>query len=393
VAFIALAVAIGAAGLLLAGWCLYPLLMAILAGARRTSVVATRPSPATVSVVIATREAPEVVAARVADVVAGDYPRHRLEIVVGVDRDAAFATDRYEHAIAAISGSPDASCRVVRAVPAAGKSAALDAAVRAAHGEIVVFTDSAQRFAPDAIARLVGFLGDTRYGAASGRLATSHDGERGNVLGAFWRYETLLRRLESRVHSIPAVTGAIYALRRELWRTPPHGLICDDLFVPMSVVRAGRRVGYCDEARAFDPRVFTGAQELARRTRTLTGMLQMCAWQPWILAPWRNPIWAQFVCHKLIRIATPLLAVTAAAAVAVALAATGWLAAALAGFLVGATGALAVLELLRPGSAPRVVQRLGMAARLLLSPLVAMGHALRGDWNVWTPIRVDRRVR
>jgi cellulose synthase/poly-beta-1,6-N-acetylglucosamine synthase-like glycosyltransferase len=386
--------------LLAAGWLLYPLGLALVARFGRPARVAADATRA-VSVVIATREAPDVVAARVRNLLGTAYPLRCLEIVIAVDRDSVHGTDAYAQAVgarvardgaASTLGEGPATLRLLRARQAAGKSAALDCGVRAATGEIVVFADSAQQFHPEAIGRLVAYLEDARFGAVSGRLCASVDDEPASVLGAFWSYETLLRALEARVHSIPAVTGAIYAIRRSLWVTPPHGLICDDLFVPMAVVRQGARVGYCDEARAYDPRVFTAAQELNRKVRTLTGMIQMCAWQPWILQPWRNPIWLQFVCHKLIRLATPLLAALVGFGVAWELAAAGWLQDFAAGAIVGAGSALLVLDLRRPGSGRLAATRGALALRLLASPLVAMGHAVRGDWNVWAPVRPPQRL-
>ncbi len=384
---------------LAAGWLLYPLGLALVARFRRPA--AGKPGAARrVSIVIATREAPELVAARVRHLLGTSYPRALLEVVIAIDRDSAYATEEYRHALvafeAATSDAPRAApvrpC-LVRARAAAGKSAALDCGVQHASGELLVFADSAQQFRPDAIGRLVAYLEDPRFGAVSGRLCASVEAEPASVLGAFWSYETLLRTLEARVHSLPAVTGAIYAVRRALWVTPPHGLICDDLFVPMSVVRRGARVGYCDEARAHDPRVFTAAQEAARKVRTLTGMIQMCAWQPWILQPWRNPIWLQFVCHKLIRLATPLLVAIVALGVTWELAAAGWLRDAVAAAIVGAGSALIVLDLRRPGAGRGAAARVAMALRLLASPLVAMSYALRGDWNVWAPVRPPQGLR
>jgi cellulose synthase/poly-beta-1,6-N-acetylglucosamine synthase-like glycosyltransferase len=388
-------VAILAFAVLAAGWLLYPLGLWLVARFRTGADVACTPT-SSVSVVIATRESPDLVTGRVRHLLSTSYPLARVEVVIAVDRDSPHATDAYRRAIGAPDvaehetvrlGAGPATVRLVRARAAAGKSAALAAGVSVASGEIVVFADSAQQFRPDAIGHLVGYLGDLRFGAVSGRLCATFDEEPASVLGAFWSYETMLRNLESRVHSIPAVTGAIYALRRSLWETPPHGLICDDLYVPMAVVRKGSRVGYCDAARAYDPRTFTATQELNRKVRTLTGMMQMCAWQSWILAPWRNPIWLQFVCHKLIRLATPLLAGLFAFGVTWELAAAGWLEDFVAGAIVGTGSALIVLDLRRPGSGRLAADRGLMALRLLASPLVAMRHAVRGDWNVWAPVQ------
>jgi cellulose synthase/poly-beta-1,6-N-acetylglucosamine synthase-like glycosyltransferase len=388
------AVALVAAAILVLGWLVYPLGMRVAAALLpRRAPRAASPVDGwqTLAVVVATREAPERVAARVADLLATDYPPSRLEIVVAVDRDAPHPSAHYARELglpdAAAASGGRASVRLVRATAAAGKAVALEAGVRATAAEIVAFADTAQTFAPDALRALVAYLADRRFGAVSGRLGTLHDRERVSVLGAFWSYETTLRRLEARLHSLPAVTGAIYAMRRSLWRTPPAGLICDDLYVPLSVVRAGYRVGYCEAACAYDPRSFTAEQELGRKIRTLTGMLQMCAWQPWILAPWRNPIWLQFVCHKLIRLATPLLVAVTAGGVALELVQTGWFGDVAGAAATGFGSALVALEVARPGAGRRLAARLEMAVRLLASPLAAMGHALRGDWNVWKPVR------
>ena len=84
--------------------------------------------------------------------------------------------------------------------------------------------------------------------------------------------EVRLRRAQERLHSIICVSGAVYALRRDLWRPMPAGLICDDLFVTMHVAGAGLRVGLVPEARAVDARQFTRAEHFARKiTRAYEG--------------------------------------------------------------------------------------------------------------------------
>jgi hypothetical protein len=119
--------------------------------------------------------------------------------------------------------------------------------------------------------------------------------------------EKWLRANEARIHSSVGVTGAVYATRRALWPVIPDGTLLDDVYVPMSLVLRGHRVGFTYAARATDVRAFDAASEGGRKTRTLTGVLQLRHVLPDILSPLRNPIWAQFVAHKLLRLATPLL--------------------------------------------------------------------------------------
>lgn len=371
---LALAVCLLATALLLGAWVAYPVVLGRLA--RRRPAGETAPSGnVPVSVVVATREDPATVVARVADLRRSSHPAALLEIVVAVD---ATATAPLAHYAAALGDG----VRVVAGALPGGKALTLNAGVAAASGDVLVFADSRQRYAPDAIGRLAGFLAAAPgFGAVSGGYEATGGGEGAALLDRFWRYEVLIRRAESRVHSIVAVTGAIYAMRRALWVPLPAELICDDLFVPMQLVLRGHRVGFCEAAVATDDRRFTRAQEFRRKVRTLTGMLQFCAWMPAVLLPWRNPVWPQFVCHKLLRLATPYLALAAAVGGAAVLGRRA-IVVALAGALLVAL-LLALGAIVRPARVRALLSNLGWALWLQAAPVVATYNAVRGRWNVW----------
>jgi hypothetical protein len=174
-------------------------------------------------------------------------------------------------------------------------------------------------------------------------------------------------------------------MRRRVWRPLPVALICDDLYVPLWVARRGHRVGHCSDATAHDGRRFTSEQELSRKTRTLTGMLQMCVWEPWILVPGVNRLWLQFLCHKLIRLATPFLVALAGVAFAVHLASRDWLLPLVMLAVVLGLGGALLLALAAPALARKLANRTSMALRLLAAPFAAVGNAARGNWDVWHP--------
>jgi hypothetical protein len=262
-----------------------------------------------------------------------------------------------------------------------GKASALNAGVAAATGEFLVFTDTAQRFDPAAIPRLVAVLGAGRFGAVSGALEIGNEQQAGAPIARYWRMEKRLRAAEAQVHSTIGVTGAIYAMRRALWQPLPAGLILDDLWIPMRVVLAGHRVGFEPAAVARDVRTTTAGQEYQRKVRTLTGNLQMVAWQPAVLLPWRNPAWVQFWCHKLLRLATPYALVAHLAGVTgatfAASPALGW-------GLVGGGGGLAALLALAPGGIGRRVRgAVGWGLAMQAAILTATWNGLRGRWDVW----------
>jgi cellulose synthase/poly-beta-1,6-N-acetylglucosamine synthase-like glycosyltransferase len=134
-----------------------------------------------------------------------------------------------------------------------------------------------------------------------GRLAsTIADG-----VGLYWRYEKQLRRLESAVGSTLGATGAIYALRRSLYRPLPDDAILDDVLAPMRAVLAGYRLIFSEDAYAFDRAAVDAEAEQRRKIRTLAGNVQILAIEPRLLIPIVNPVWLQYVSHKLARLVVP----------------------------------------------------------------------------------------
>jgi cellulose synthase/poly-beta-1,6-N-acetylglucosamine synthase-like glycosyltransferase len=360
--------------LLLYTWFAYPLAVALLARLRprrRGGPPSLAPS---VSVVIATRGPDEAIDDRVRDVLRTGYPPDRLEVLVSCDATRAGAPY-------APGGGLETRVRVVRGDEPGGKAATLNAGVRAAGGEILVFTDTAQRFDVGTIGALVGALvDDARLGAVSGALHLEPGDDSGRAARLYWRFERWLRQQEARLHSAVGVTGAVYAMRRTLWQALPPGLILDDLHTPMRLVLEGYHIGFVEEAVAHDPRRFTAAEEARRRVRTLTGVLQLVAWLPAVLSPLRNPIWLEFVSHKLLRLLTPYLIATLIIAAGMAAAAdvpAAWLGWTL--LVIGATAAILL------ASSANVRRTVAGVALMLGAVVRASLNAARGQWDVWQP--------
>jgi cellulose synthase/poly-beta-1,6-N-acetylglucosamine synthase-like glycosyltransferase len=186
-----------------------------------------------------------------------------------------------------------------------GKAAAINAGCAAARHEIIVLADARQRWAPDALERLLESFADPAVGGVSGRLLLREPFGALAGVGAYWRFEKWLRRQESRVHSTVGVTGAISAVRRELFRPIPRGTILDDVYWPLRVVMQGFRVIHDERARAYDRLPENPRDEFRRKVRTLSGNLQLIERLPGVILPWRNPVWFQFVSHKLLRLVVP----------------------------------------------------------------------------------------
>ncbi|MCU0646927.1 MAG: glycosyltransferase [Gemmatimonadaceae bacterium] len=373
------------AGLILGfTWAGYPLLMRLLSARTKPRQKVTSVANPAVAVLIASRETPAAIANRVADVRAGSWPESRLRVVVALDVGGVAGGPESAEAtrlVTAVREAVAAKAEVVAGDAPGGKASALNAGMRVIHESIVVMTDTHQRFAPDAIERLVAALEhDPRLGAVSGALSTRADGASPTVADLYWSMERRLREDEASIHSTVGVTGAVYAIRRERMPRLPAGLILDDLYVPMSVVLGGARVGFAGDARATDQRRFSTDQEYRRKVRTLTGVWQLCAWLPAVLLPGRNPIWLQFVAHKLLRLLTPLLTLVLVVAVAV----VGVPAVhSVQPWALPAAGVAAAALLLAPGIGRKVRNLLHSLLAMQAAIVVASINGIRGRWTVW----------
>lgn len=282
----------------------YPLLAALWA-----RVVHRRPRKAalgqvtswpSISIVVAARNEAVRLPARVANLLDITYPGSREVIVVsdGSTDDPAEALRRFGSHVRLIE------------LPAGGKPLALNAGVAAATGEILVFADARQLFSAEALVEMVANLADPQVGGVTGELMldtgqSRTDSTVGDGVGLYWRYEKWLRRSESLIWSTIGVTGAIYAMRRRLWRPLPADTLLDDVLAPMRLVLGGSRVVFEERARAHDHASKTASAEARRKVRTLAGNYQLLAREPRLLLPIANPVWIQFVSHKLGRLAVP----------------------------------------------------------------------------------------
>lgn len=280
----------------------YPLWIWMLARLRPRPVDRLAAVPS-VTVVMAAHDAAMQILDKLASLVVLDYPPDRLDIIVACDgcRDDTATLCRQ-------FGDP--RVRVLEFASRRGKAACLNDAVAQACGDLLLMTDVRQSLDPAALRALVANLGDPAVGAVSGelRLLDTQTGFAGGV-DAYWRYEKLIRFCESRSGSTIGVTGALYALRRELFEPLPAGTVLDDVLIPMRVAAQGSRVVFEPRALAWDRASQEPAEERQRKIRTLAGNYQLIQLAPWLLSPWRNPLWFRFVSHKLLRLLAPWLLV------------------------------------------------------------------------------------
>jgi cellulose synthase/poly-beta-1,6-N-acetylglucosamine synthase-like glycosyltransferase len=249
-----------------------------------------------VSLIVAAYDEEAVIADKVRNALALDYPRERFELIVASDG----SSDR------TVELARAAGADVVLDLPRAGKAQAQDAAVEAARGEMVAFSDANSLWAPDALGALVAPLGDPRVGYVCGQVRFTRTADATNQEGAYWRYEMAVRSLESGLGGITAGNGAIYALRREQY--VPGDPFTGDLTLPFRMAKRRLRAVYAPDALAEEPMVPTLEGEFRRKRRMMSRAWAIILRGGMLSPRGYSPLFAfELASHRLLRYASPFL--------------------------------------------------------------------------------------
>jgi cellulose synthase/poly-beta-1,6-N-acetylglucosamine synthase-like glycosyltransferase len=252
-----------------------------------------------------------VIARRIENLLALDYPREKLQIVVTSDA----SSDRTEEIALQYPGV------LVVPNPRGGKVAAQDRAVRQTTSDVVAFSDANCTWAPDALRNLVRPFADPDVAYVCGQLRIlAADG--GNKEGVYWRYEMVQRDAESRLASVTGGNGSIYAVRRvDYVEVDPR--FGHDLSLPYLMVQRGRRAVYERTAHAFEKPTPSNETEYRRKVR----MFEHC-WLILLRGRMFRRLGAvyglEIVSHRLLRYASGILHLVLFAT-SLALVAHGWI--------------------------------------------------------------------
>ncbi len=314
-------VAVACLGLVVYSYLVYPLVIALFAAVsqlkadaayvagkreRRQQPDAALPS---VAVVISAFNEERHIRERVENLMALDYPADRIRFLVGSD------------------GSADATANLLRDIDDPrlvamvfdinrGKAAVLNDLVAAATEEIVVFSDANSMFRADAVRALVAPFGRREVGGVCGELRLARaSGDTEDSL--YWRFEQFLKFCEARVGALLGANGAIYAIRRRLWKPLAPDTVCDDFIVAMDVVAGGHRLVYAPSAVASEQSSDAISDEYRRRIRIGIGNFQALFRRPEYLTRTSRATAFAYLSHKVLRWIAPHLTIVGLAAAAV----------------------------------------------------------------------------
>jgi biofilm PGA synthesis N-glycosyltransferase PgaC len=300
-----------AAGFWLSVFCIlytyfgYPILITILAKSHPPSPLYDARS-LFVTLLIAAYNEEIVIEEKIKNCLAIDYPKDRFQILIVTDGSSDQTPElvkKYTREGVELLHQPERR----------GKMAAINRAMPFVRGEVVVFSDANNYYRSDTIKKLLAPFGNPEIGAASGaKVIDEGDGNLGASEGLYWKYESFIKKQESRLGSCTSASGEILAIRKNAYVSPPDKIVNDDFYLAMQVIRQGYRFVYVPDAKSVERVSLTAKDEVKRRTRIIAGRYQAISMANKLL-PFNRPllVW-QIVSHKFLRPLVPFFMIGAA---------------------------------------------------------------------------------
>lgn len=360
----------------------YPLLL-LLVSSLRPRAVRRAPQTPHVSVIITAYNEERDIRAKLENTLALDYPAEKLEVIVASD----CSTDRTEEIVREFRGR---GVRLYRQSERLGKTAAQNAAVAEARGEIILFSDATTLYQPNVLHVMLPSFADQAVGCVAGRLVyvDRADSSVGRGARSYWSYETFLKKHESRVGSLIGASGCLYAVRRTAY-IPLYHEACSDFVICTVMVEQGLRAVYEPAAVCMEETNRQTAKELRMRVRVITQTYTDLWQHRAMMNPLKSGFYAvQLLSHKVLRYLVPVFLFTL-------LISSAWLAPRSIFFM---TILIAQLCFYAAAALSWALERAGLSNRLLALPLyfvlanlaslVAFYQFLRGErYESWEPIR------
>jgi cellulose synthase/poly-beta-1,6-N-acetylglucosamine synthase-like glycosyltransferase len=362
----------------------YPILLAVMSRLRPRLVHRANITPAVTVIITAYNEERDL-AAKLENTLALDYPRELLDVIVASD----CSSDRTDDIAREFAGR---NVHLHRQKERLGKTAAQNAAVEQATGEIVLFSDATTLYNSDVLRVLLPNFADPSVGCATGRVAyvDAAQSSVGHGTRSYWSYEFLLKKHESNVCSLIGVCGCLYAVRRSAY-IPLYHEACSDFIIATKMVEQGLRAVYEPEAVCTEETNQKANKELKTRVRIITQTFSDLWRNRSMMNPFRTGFYAvELFSHKVMRYLVPLFLIAI-------LGTTAWLAPHSIVFAIVLAGQAAFYG---AAALAWVLERIGFHNRLLAIPqyfvlanlasLIAFYKFLSGErYARWEPIRAS----
>ncbi|MFW6225272.1 MAG: glycosyltransferase family 2 protein, partial [Bacteroidota bacterium] len=186
-----------------------------------------------------------------------------------------------------------------------GKIGAINRGMKYVNTPIVVFSDCNTILPANAIRDIVQQFSIPNVGCVAGEKRITNNKKDGAVNageGFYWKYESLLKRLESHVYSAMGAVGELFAIRKELFRNVEKDTLLDDFMISMRIALQGYKISYTPHAYAIENASINAKEELKRKVRISAGGIQSMLRLKPLFNIFKYPVLGfQFISHKVLR--------------------------------------------------------------------------------------------
>jgi cellulose synthase/poly-beta-1,6-N-acetylglucosamine synthase-like glycosyltransferase len=186
-----------------------------------------------------------------------------------------------------------------------GKTAAINRAMQYINTPLVAFSDANTMINEEAIEEMARLFADPQTGCVAGEKRVHHEGAESVSSGGegiYWRYESALKKLDSRLFSTVGAAGELYAIRRELFEEIRSDTLLDDFVLSMNIAAKGYRIVYCSKAYALEPGSLNMGEESKRKIRISAGGIQAVIRLRKLFNVFKYPVLSfQYISHRVLR--------------------------------------------------------------------------------------------
>ena len=287
----------------------YPLLLAIWSSLKQKADYSSDAKKLPkISMLISAFNEEDVISEKLENIKAMNYPAHLLEVFIGSD-----CSDDMTNKL--ITESNISNLRLIEFEERRGKPAVLNDLAEMANGDILAFSDANSMFEPDALLKLIEPFSDSSIGGVVGNLSydisnIENSGGLGETL--YFKYENIVKRLESEIHSTIVANGAVYVIRKDLYtKIPFTRLVMDDMFIPLSIVQKGFRIFFRKDVYVSESPSLSVREEYQKKVRIVAGGMEVIKQFHSLLHPKFGFISFALWSHKIIRWMVPFMLVSA----------------------------------------------------------------------------------
>jgi cellulose synthase/poly-beta-1,6-N-acetylglucosamine synthase-like glycosyltransferase len=238
----------------------------------------------------------EVIAEKMENIRQLDYPREKLCVMWVTDGSNDCSNEllqTYEEV------------KLVYSPERRGKAAAMQHGLKENKAEYVIFTDANTMLNKECIKEIVRLFMNPEVGCVSGekRVAARKDGQiAAEGEGAYWKYESTLKRWDDRLYSAMGAAGELFAVRMSVYKEAPSNALLDDFMISMLILKDGYKIAYTNKAYAAEYGSANMEEESKRKRRIAAGGLQSIWWLRSLMNPFKYPVVSfQFISHRVLR--------------------------------------------------------------------------------------------